>query len=92
MQGVTTAIVAFIFVCLVYPHVVKHRPQFYVAIGLVLLGILLDAIGHVDAQEHGGFIRLARWVANPCHEDGAKLSSARHLRTNVSHSGCLPVK
>lgn len=58
MQGVTTAIVAFIFVCLVYPHIVKHRPQFYTAIGLVLVGILLDAIGHVDALEHGGFVRV----------------------------------
>jgi hypothetical protein len=47
MQGVTTAIVGFIFVCLVYPHIVKHRAQFYSAIGLVLLAILFDAIGHI---------------------------------------------
>ena len=57
MQGVTTAIVGFIFVCLVYPHIVKHRAQFYSAIGLVLLAILFDAIGHIDAGS-GGLIRV----------------------------------
>lgn len=54
MEGVTTAIVGFIFVCLVYPRLVKHKPQFYSAIGLVLLIILFDAIAHMDAKENGG--------------------------------------
>jgi hypothetical protein len=58
MQGVTTAIVGFIFVCLVYPHIVKHRAQFYAALGLVLLAILFDAIGHMDAKDGGGWIRV----------------------------------
>jgi hypothetical protein len=49
MEGVTTAIVAFIFVCLIYPHLIKHKPQFYAALGLVLVIILLDAIGHMVA-------------------------------------------
>lgn len=53
MQGVTTAIVGFIFVCLVYPHLVKHKPQFYSALGLVLLIILFDAIAHLDASDKG---------------------------------------
>lgn len=47
MQGVTTAIVLFIFTCIVIPSLVKHRPQFYAAIGLLLLIILLDALGHM---------------------------------------------
>lgn len=47
MQGVTTAIVAFIFACLVWPHLVKHKPQFYSALGLVLIVILFDAIGQM---------------------------------------------
>jgi hypothetical protein len=54
MEGVTTAIVGFIFVCLVYPRLVKHKPQFYSAIGLLLLIILFDAIAHMDAKENGG--------------------------------------
>lgn len=56
MQGVTTAIVGFIFVCLVYPRLVKHKPQFYSAIGLVLLIILFDAIAHM--WQDGGLTRV----------------------------------
>lgn len=50
MEGVTTAIVGFIFVCLVYPRLVKHKPQFYSAVGLLLLIILFDAISHFAAS------------------------------------------
>jgi hypothetical protein len=49
MEGVTTAIVAFIFACLVWPHLVKNKPQFYGALGMVLVVILFDAIGHMAA-------------------------------------------
>lgn len=51
MQGVTTAIVAFVFVCLVYPHLVKHKPQFYSALVLILVVILFDAIAHMFGTE-----------------------------------------
>ena len=47
MEGVTTAIVAFIFACLIWPHIIKHKPQFYSAVGMILLVILFDAIGHI---------------------------------------------
>ena len=52
MQGVTTAIVAFIFACLVWPHLVKVKAQFYSAIGLVVFIIIFDAIGHMGGDEH----------------------------------------
>jgi len=44
MEGVTTAIVAFIFVCVVYPHLVKNKPQFYGAFAAVLLIILIQSV------------------------------------------------
>lgn len=56
MEGVTTAIVGFIFVCLVYPHLVKHKPQFYSALGLLLLIILFDAIAHMVVNQHAGLV------------------------------------
>jgi hypothetical protein len=59
MEGVTTAIVGFIFVCLVYPHLVKSRPQFYAALSLVLIVILFDAIGNMSSPDSTG--------ANPLH-------------------------
>ena len=43
MEGVTTALVVFILVCVVVPDLVKHRPQFYAGLGCVVAVILLDA-------------------------------------------------
>lgn len=44
MQGVITAVVAFIFTCIVFPSLVKSRPQYYGALALILLAIFLDAV------------------------------------------------
>jgi hypothetical protein len=44
LEGVTTAIVAFIFVCVVFPNVVKNKTQFYAAFAAVLLIILLHSL------------------------------------------------
>src|SRR5215212_3033141 len=44
MEGVTTAIVAFIFVCVVWPRLVKNKTQFYAAFAAVLLIILLHSL------------------------------------------------
>lgn len=45
MEGVTTALVAFIFFCVIFPDRVRSRPQFYAALALVCLIILLQAAG-----------------------------------------------
>ena len=42
--GVTTAIVAFCFVCVVFPHVVKNKTQFYAGFTAVLLVILIHSL------------------------------------------------
>jgi hypothetical protein len=47
MQGVTTAIVAFIFVCMAMPRLVKNRAQFYAAFVAIILIILLDTLAHM---------------------------------------------
>ncbi len=44
MEGVTTALVAFIFVCVVYPKLVKNKTQFYAALTAVVLIILLYSL------------------------------------------------
>ena len=48
MEGVITAVVAFIFVCIIFPSQVKNRPQYYSALLLVLLAILVDAVAGVS--------------------------------------------
>ena len=47
MQGVTTALVAFIFFCVIFPKRIKSRAQFYAAFGLVCVIILLDALSYM---------------------------------------------
>ena len=47
MQGVTTALVAFIFFCVIFPERIKSRAQFYAAFGLVCAIIVLDAVGYM---------------------------------------------
>src|SRR4051812_28445998 len=58
MEGVTTALVAFIFVCVIYPRLVKNKTQFYAALAFVILIILLHSlsvmIGTVGFQVFAG--------------------------------------
>jgi hypothetical protein len=44
MQGVTTALVAYLLTCVVFPNLVKNRPQYYAALAAVCFIIVLDAI------------------------------------------------
>jgi hypothetical protein len=44
LDGVTTVLVAFIFVCLVLPSLVKHRSQFYAALACVIGMILVHTL------------------------------------------------
>jgi hypothetical protein len=47
MQGVTTAIVAFVFLCLAMPSLIKNRNQYYVAFIAIVGVIFLDAVAHM---------------------------------------------
>jgi hypothetical protein len=47
MQGVTAAVVAFIFVCLAIPSLVKNKNQYYVAVIATMAGIFFDAVAHM---------------------------------------------
>ncbi|MGD0462895.1 MAG: hypothetical protein ABSB74_10445 [Tepidisphaeraceae bacterium] len=47
MQGVTAAVVAFIFVCLAIPSLVKNKNQYYAAVISALAIIFFDAVAHM---------------------------------------------
>lgn len=47
MEGVTTAIVLFIFVCILFPRLIDNRAQYYVAFVCTLLIILVDALRRI---------------------------------------------
>jgi hypothetical protein len=53
MNGVTTAIVAFIFLALAFPSLIKNKTQYYAALLLVVLVIFFDALGHTFAGASG---------------------------------------
>lgn len=57
MEGVTTAIVLFIFFCIAYPQHIKNKPQFYSALGIVCVILLMEAIG-VALVGHGASVFL----------------------------------
>ena len=52
MDGVTTALVGFIFVSVVFPTLIKNRPQFYAALAMVCGIILLDSLGRLSGSFH----------------------------------------
>jgi hypothetical protein len=45
MHGVTTALVGFLLVCVIFPNLVKQKALYYAAFGGVCLIIILDALG-----------------------------------------------
>jgi hypothetical protein len=47
MEGVTTAIVAFLFVCIVFPTIVKNKPQYYGAFAAIVAVIILNGLMYV---------------------------------------------
>jgi hypothetical protein len=63
MEGVTTALVGFIFVCVVYPQLVKNRPQFYAAFAFICGIILLDGIGEMISPSPVAAFRVFVYAA-----------------------------
>ncbi|HEV8378915.1 MAG TPA: hypothetical protein VGP99_08695 [Tepidisphaeraceae bacterium] len=46
-MDLTTPLIAFLFVCLIFPKIVRNRPQFYISFGLLVLILLLNIVGRV---------------------------------------------
>jgi hypothetical protein len=60
MEGVTAAIVAFLLTCVVFPTIVKNKPQYYAAFAAMLLVILLSGLEAVIST--GAFHALATFL------------------------------
>jgi hypothetical protein len=58
LDGVTTVLTGFILVCLIYPHFIKNRTQYYVALASVVGVILLHTLTLMLASS-AGFVVLA---------------------------------
>lgn len=55
-MSISVPIVAFLFVCIIFPHIVKNKPQFYMAFAVLIIILLLEVVADVA----GGSIGLAR--------------------------------
>jgi hypothetical protein len=44
LDGVTTVLVAFLFVCLIFPSIVKNRSQYYAALAAIILVLALHTL------------------------------------------------
>jgi hypothetical protein len=61
MEGVTTAIVAFLFVCVVFPNLVKNKPQWYAALAAVIVVIFFNAL-RFAFMESVGLLRFTGFI------------------------------
>lgn len=52
MQGVTAALVLFLFACVVFPNLIRNKAQYYAGLAAVCLVILLDALGAMVNPPH----------------------------------------
>jgi hypothetical protein len=53
LDGVTTVLVGFLFVCLIFPRMVKNRPQYYAAMAAIIGIILLHTLTLMFSQSSG---------------------------------------
>lgn len=58
MEGIIAVIVAFIFVCILFPKLVRNPTQFYAAFGMVLLVVVLQTLAMMF-----GSVSFGRFVA-----------------------------
>ena len=68
MHGVTAALVAFLFVCVVFPNLIRNRPQYYAGFGLVCLIIFCDAIAYATSP---GRFAVVMYFLNALFQIGA---------------------
>src|SRR5947207_1377254 len=52
----TLPLVSFLFVCLIFPKIVRNRPQFYISFGLLILILLFNILAQILAG--GAFARF----------------------------------
>ncbi len=58
MDGVTTVLVAFLFVCLIFPSIVKNRNQYYAALAGIVLILLLHTLSLMLSKSESSVVPL----------------------------------
>src|SRR5687768_10986958 len=72
MDGVKTAIIGFIFVCIILPHLIKNRPQYFMAVAVFIVGMLFQLLAVMFSGEESsivlpkGFVKLCLVIDAVC--------------------------
>lgn len=72
MDGVKTAIIGFIFVCIILPHLIRNRPQYFMAVAVFLVGMLFHLLGFIFSGPETsvvlprGFVKLCLVIDAAC--------------------------
>src|SRR3954470_19624086 len=61
-MDLTTPLIAFLFVCLIFPKIVRNRPQFYISFGLLVLILLLNIVASMF-HKNEGFVYFLQVIA-----------------------------
>ena len=92
LDGITTVLTAFLFVCLVFPSLVKNRPQFFSALAAIIAIILLHTLALVFDRSEGliaaagvftGLLQIAALVLLVLSVGGL---SVRQLAGDMAHA------
>src|SRR5215212_256564 len=54
----TLPLISFLFVCLIFPKIVRNRPQFYISFGLLVLILLLNIVARIFPVEKFNYFLL----------------------------------
>lgn len=63
---ISVPIVGFFFVCIVLPHLVKHKAQFYIAFAVIIIILLLDIVADVTIGSSVGFAKFLYVARGVC--------------------------
>jgi len=61
-MDLTTPLIGFLFVCLIFPKIVRNRAQFYMSFAILVLILVLNIIASMF-HEHTGFVYFLSVIA-----------------------------
>ena len=106
-MDISVPIVGYVFVCIIFPHLVKSKPQFYMAFTVLLLILSLDVIINITGS-FSTFFKVMRgvlWIVDfvllvlatgglSLHELGGELQGAFEVmrRGETTKTVIVPLK
>lgn len=61
---ISVPIVAYIFVCIIFPRLVKNKPQFYMGFAILLVILVLDLVVQLSGARFFVVLRGVLWIVD----------------------------